>query len=433
MSRNITKFVIIGGALAISAIFAHTANAAGYRITGSMEKRIFNLDESILRTVRSEFTVSVSDCAWSIRVIPGSGHSGLGVFSAYKSDSDGTNTFQTRSGDPDYDNTEDLKREIRWIDEILESKKAGNTSTPKTEKLKRLKTYFEKNLELNRTTKRTGIRPETRNDEVGFMTGQVFPFDWRDEAPKLWMAFASGCFLRNPEGDKLPILWHPEHPGQRYSHNLTKAEWTLHSNPPHLPASATLFNPGVSYWGDSQSKIRATPNKKPYDKGYVKARYEASDFVSFEGHDIPHLCTTTVYMPKKEASSNEDLRIGAIVTAKVSKVVRLPASANLARPSWTAKTHVTDLRFADGESAGVTYYVSPGKWTSSSDVGQLRDGSKVRAGPLNPGSRPVNESSAKPRAIVLIVFATVSLAFLASIWTTRNRQSKQEPAYTKNP
>lgn len=132
--------------------------------------------------------------------------------------------------------------------------------------------------------------------DLGFLCRQTVPVVLADAVmPPLWLAFASGDYLRRISPERLPPLWvepvsislldQVEYPCQ--------FEWLAGAGSPLR--SLLVRSEGLHYVSDPVKGFQRLRLPPPHDRGYVRAEYTVRETMSLNGVQLPRSATFRLY------------------------------------------------------------------------------------------------------------------------------------------
>lgn len=132
--------------------------------------------------------------------------------------------------------------------------------------------------------------------DQGFLSRQTIPVALADAVmPPLWLAFASGDYLRRSSPERLPPLW-----VEPVSISLLdqvaypcQFEWLAGAGSP--PRSMLVRTEGIHYVSDTVNGFQRLRLSPPHDRGYVRAEYTVRETLSLNGVQVPRSATFRLY------------------------------------------------------------------------------------------------------------------------------------------
>jgi len=99
----------------------------------------------------------------------------------------------------------------------------------------------------------------------------------------------------------------------------------------------------------------------PYNQGFTNATYEVVSTTNVEGNTLPTHFKITKFSLKKNAKSNADLSIAAVVEAWVTNLTSNVKRSGI-QPALSTKTRVVDQRVTQHGNISAQYQATGQKW-----------------------------------------------------------------------
>jgi hypothetical protein len=178
--------------------------------------------------------------------------------------------------------------------------------------------------------------PEVTNISASVRKGSV-PSDAGQQV--IWMAFASASVLDSTPGLQLPNPWQ----GGMMRPLITNFQVHLEraAMPPGLPLEAVFSMPGF-YYDEQGNRV---PYPKPYDDGWVFARYEVLRWTNWGGATLPLEFVFRRFGRKDDASASADTELLGQYRGEVRSVIATAPA--FTEPPVPQVINVHDYRFKD--------------------------------------------------------------------------------------
>jgi hypothetical protein len=230
----------------------------------------------------------------------------------------------------------------------------------------------------------------------------------------IWTAFASTGYLGGVTNDQVKPFWSVQ-PGLAANRQyFIRAEWNRKPEFPGLLEQMTFHSNGRNLkpnpGGTSDPYGQFYP--RPFDKGFVRAVYQATNFTNFGGLTLPQRFTFTSFNPKWGARTNTALEPWTAYNGVVQYLgPRKPTTAML--PAIPAETLVTDARIRNLAPGLLPInYMLTNKWFKGNDPALVKMLSKMAE--RAPGS-PAQQAFERKRYSVLMVLGGFAIVF-AFVW-----------------
>jgi len=337
-------------------MFPPPAVADSFFVEGSAKMRLYAPDGSSNDQATMLFTLSVENCRWLLR------------FKRDYQGADGTHA-------PDYQEVSCDETNVYFLSNI------------KSE-VERLKASH------------TNVGPNVANGLT--YPGQVFHHRLADEVGAIWLAYAATCYFQSQTSSFIEPAMAFDGFGGTYEpagHEKLRAEWTLTSSKPNLPAQ-------VVYFGDGYKTIRGRRAKlaPPYDRGFTNAIYQVATFTNVSGLTLPLDASLKVFTSRPGAAVAEDLRV--LVEYRVHLT-----SAGKSVDAVTFQPALPGVTLLDDRRVGPLQYFATNQWPQ---VAMLDTGAyfmQLRAINANP------PPARRPLSLRIFMIVTLLLPIVAyMVW-----------------
>jgi hypothetical protein len=223
-------------------------------------------------------------------------------------------------------------------------------------KIYELKSFDENNPEISNVKNIITAQGRVRhgNAPVGFDLDFIYP---------LWIAYCSSSHFLSRQDNRVaaPLFIMPNSLGKDVPPVLSlPAKWKL--NDSYFIREITWHSEGKELGiVNGTHQLHTLP--PPFDSGFLRASFETTDWVDFNGISLPGIFTVKVYFPSQTTSKSD---VSYAIDAKVQTVHPLHDFSFL--PELTKKTSITDTRYRLGTSSGTHPTYASITWMTKEEV-----------------------------------------------------------------
>lgn len=237
--------------------------------------------------------------------------------------------------------------------------------------------------------------------------GSVFHLRMVDETSPIWLAYASGCYLADIQGDLVEPGMVFDGVGGKYgppNHLKLKAQWLLSESTPRFPTRVVYLNDGYMYSPHGRLQCPV-----PYNNGFTNAIYQVERFTNISGLSVPCVSSLRIFQMSPNATTSTDLQLFVEYRMNLTNAMNTIDISSF-QPAIPGITALQDERF------GMLNYYATNRWPV---IEELRSGEyfeKIRK--LNIRAQTLGSLSARAgkldsgRSLVVIRSILVLLALL---------------------
>lgn len=234
----------------------------------------------------------------------------------------------------------------------------------------------------------------------------------------IWLAYASHHFFQTNSLQTIRQLTMCVVDITRDDQRLG-ANWTLSKSPFGLPTEVAFLSDGFRrvYEFDKKSP-RLVPFDKPFDVGFVIARYNMDEPISLESAILPKRFSFVRFKPKKDARLPADLEIASTVHGVLTALERTSPVMGFIPDASKYRAYITDERVRAGFRGIPVSYLGTNlaKWKTPDEV---KSSSEYRRISQTFGSKERPHFMVRAGVISLLLLSVVALIFITFKHITR--------------
>jgi hypothetical protein len=191
-----------------------------------------------------------------------------------------------------------------------------------------------------------------------------FPVFDNSKVTFVWLAFASGCYLEKNHFSKSRPVWAASRIVFSDPQGFLQTRCEFLDQLRRFPRSIDFLCDGNAFIDLAEPPSTPIRYPAPFDKGFLKAKYEVTATATYDGSTVPMEFTLVVYNPLPNGNTTNDLFPAWHITGRVSSIKRMEEALDV-RPETAGVMVVRDLRYSSNAPVVFEYVTS--SWRSDSD------------------------------------------------------------------
>jgi hypothetical protein len=156
----------------------------------------------------------------------------------------------------------------------------------------------------------------------------------------IWLAYASLPYFNGVKDGKVKHIEYVS--DDVFRKEAVQAEWKVNPAASEFVQSATYHSDGMAVYHTPYGENKVAPYPKPYDQGFIGARFYSDDYTNMGTLSIPTHFELDIIMPAFDATNG--FAVASSVQGKLTKIS--PAvDIETFYPKISAKALITDKRF----------------------------------------------------------------------------------------
>jgi hypothetical protein len=225
----------------------------------------------------------------------------------------------------------------------------------------------------------------------------------------LWLAYSSSHYLTNLTDNKVvaPLFVQDDF----FTGTIPKAfnlpaKWKL--NPSFFISEIQWFSEGEYMASDHDGSQKLEKYLPPFDKGFLQASYETTEWTNFDNMELPKSFLLKVFAPDYRTEGKTNVNLIYTISADVQTVESLGSFSCM--PNLSTKTIITDSRLFLGDLP--ISYESTSNWDTVDEM-------KAKLHNIELGLNPSDKMHYSKRPIILLLMASITAIFIAVFKMTK--------------